>query len=137
MDLTNLEELAAWCKSGAEMAMSPSQRQNFRKCEELIKTVGLPVVRSLEWLEIGQLCGWATPEIGASYAIQEFGSWTKNPFQLTIRESDDAKTEVTFHSTIDEAKAYAQANYESRVRSALNWPALCAEEPMTVPAARV
>lgn len=77
-------------------------------------------VKALEWEKIGERMFVAAPPLGVNYQIQEFGSWTDNPFQLVVREADDGNTKVSFYLTLAEAKTAAQADYEDRILSALS-----------------
>jgi hypothetical protein len=77
-------------------------------------------VKDLEWEAIGTRMFVATTPVGVNYQLQEFSSWTNNPFQLVVREADDGNTKVSFYLTLDEAKVAAQADYEARILSALS-----------------
>lgn len=99
---------------------------------DYFKSLGLPMrplynhpapssdelLKQLEWEEIGQLVGRATPEIGTEYAIQEFSVWEYR-YQLTIREADDAKTKTSYHHRLDDAKAAAQDDFKRRVSACI------------------
>lgn len=78
------------------------------------------VVRELEWEPLSRPnAERATPAIGVQYECMDFSPAWDNPVQLTIHEFKQENTKVLFFLTMEEGRAAAQADYASRIRSAL------------------
>ncbi len=76
-------------------------------------------IRALEFQSYGQFRHLATPSSGVVYEVLEFGKWTENRFQLTVREGDTTKVRVSHASSLDKAFAAANDDNEARVMASL------------------